>query len=111
MLAMAPRAVQHEKGRRWWQRPVAATSGVALAVSLAALGCAGRAKTPTPSPSTISRASAPVATRGAIAPLKGASADFHAEYAAARARQQATLGVSRPYLFLGAEKLVLRYHG
>jgi hypothetical protein len=108
---MAPRTVRHGEGRRWCRRPLAATLGAAVAVSLAALGCAGGAKALTPSPFTRSPATAPVATKGSIDPLKGASTDFHSKYAAARAREQATLGASRPYLFLGAEKLVLRYRG
>jgi hypothetical protein len=92
-------------------RGVALTWGAALAVSLAALGCAGGAKAPVPSASAQSPAREPVATKGPLDPLERASTDFHSEYAAARAREQATLGASRPYFSLGAERLVLRYRG
>jgi hypothetical protein len=117
---MASRTDRHDEGTRRSWRPAAATTwGGALAVSLAALGCAGGAKAPGPSPSAQSRADAPagaatgapVATNGTIDPLERAGADFHSRYAAARAREQATLGASRPYFFLGAGKLVLRYRG
>lgn len=77
---------------------MAATWGAALAVALAALGCAGGAK-------------APVTTTGSNDPLRRVNADFHAQYAAGRALEQATLGASRPYFFLGGEKLVLQYRG
>jgi hypothetical protein len=99
-----------EDGRRSMRR-VAATWGAALAMSMAALGCAGGPKAPTPSPPARSRASAPVATKDAIDPLLRANGDFHSEYAAARALAQATLGASRPYFFLGEGKLVLHIRG
>jgi hypothetical protein len=88
-----------------------AATCAALAIWLAALGCAGGAKAPAPSPPARSPSSAPVATKEAIDPLKRANGDFHSEYAAARAQAQATLGTSRPYLFLGSEKLVLHSRG
>jgi hypothetical protein len=87
-----------------------AAFGAAL-VALVALGCAAGAKTSGSAPSVRSPAGAPVATKRAIDPLERANADFHSEYRAARAREQAALGASRPYFFLGAEKLVLRYRG
>ena len=101
--------------RRRSTRPAAATWGAVLALSLAALGCAGVAKAPAQpasasEPSTAS-ATAPPATKETTDPLRRANGDFHSEYAAARAREQATLGTSRPYLALGQEKLVLRYRG
>ena len=74
-----------------------ASWGAAFAVSLGMLACAGGAKAPAPST--------------AIDPLERAGADFHAQYAAAHAREQATLGAARPYFFLGADKLVLHYRG
>jgi hypothetical protein len=92
---------EEQKRRKWRSRP--ATWGAAFGVSLAALGCVGEAKTPPPSASTI--------TNGTVDPLRRANDDFHKEYAAARGREQATLGVSRPYLLLDAGKLVLRFHG
>ncbi|HEX8792891.1 MAG TPA: hypothetical protein VF765_18225 [Polyangiaceae bacterium] len=76
--------------------------GVVLAASLAALSCGEGAKAPAQSP----------ATKGAASdPLSRANEDFHTEYAAARARELAALGTSRPYLALGDGKLVLRYGG
>jgi hypothetical protein len=106
---MASRTDRHDEGRRRSRR-LAAWSAT-LSVSLTTLGCAGGAKAPGPSPSARSPAGAPVATEGPVDPLKRANADFHSGYAAARAREQGTLGASRPYFFLGAGKLVLRYRG
>lgn len=84
-----------------------------LALSLAAASCAARAQ-PAQSPQSLPQrppASAPPATTAAFDPLLRANGDFHAQYAAARVREQATLGTSRPYFALGHEKLVLRYRG
>src|SRR5579872_4263079 len=112
---MARRMDRHEEGGRRGRRPVAAatttTWGAVLAASLAAAGCAGGAKVPAPSPAAPPSASAPPATQEASDPLKRVNGDFHAQYAAGRAREQAALGASRPYLFLGGEKLVLQYRG
>jgi hypothetical protein len=76
-------------------------AGAVLALSLAASGCVGEVK------------AQPVVTNAkpAADPLARANSDFHLEYAAARAREQATLGASRPYFLLAGEKLVLRYRG
>jgi len=74
------------------------------------LGCAG-ARAPAASPQGAPSAKTAVASPEAIDPLRRANGDFHTKYAAARAREQATLGVSRPYLTVGGQKLVLRYRG
>jgi len=89
------------------------TWGSVLAISLAALGCAGGANAHAPSSPGPAPASGPVATTTKVAtdPLQRANGDFHVEYAAARTREQATLGAARPYFFLGGEKLILRYRG
>jgi len=85
--------------------------GAVLVWSLAALGCAKGQKAPPPSPPAESATNAQPAPDAAIDPVRRANGDFHVEYAAARALEQATLGASRPYLALGEEKLVLRYRG
>lgn len=85
-------------------RSEAATWVTALAVSLSAVGCAAGVNAHAASPSV------PTDKRS-LTPLPRANADFHVEYAAARAFEQTTLGASRPYLFLADEKLVLRYRG
>ena len=107
---MTARTEWNDGGQRTRGR-VAGTWGAALALSLTALGCAGGAKAPAPSPTATPPASAQAKAKEAKDPLERANADFHVEYAAARAREQATLGASRPYFFLGAGKLVLRYRG
>jgi hypothetical protein len=89
-------------------------SGVMLAtllVGLVGLGCAGEARVPAPSAPGMSPASAPQASQARMDPLPRANGDFHTTYAAARLREQAALGVSRPYLALADQKLVLRYQG
>jgi hypothetical protein len=90
-------------------------SGVAralvLATSIALLGCVGGAKCPAPSAPATAPESTPPATADTTDPLRRANHDFHTTYAAARGRQEATLGVSRPYLALGDQKLVLHYRG
>jgi hypothetical protein len=91
-----------DEGRR--RRRTATTCCAVLTTALAALGCAGEAKAP-------AQASATPAPHGPIDPLERANGDFHVEYAAARAREQAALGSSRPYLTLAKETLSLRYHG
>lgn len=116
---MARRTDRRGEGRRGSRRerprPAAVTWGAVLAVSLAAASCAARAQPAqspqSPSPPQRPAASAPPATNAAVDPLLRANGDFHAQYAAARAREQATLGTSRPYFALGHEKLVLRYRG
>jgi hypothetical protein len=80
---------------------LATTSLAMLVASLAAPGCGARA----PASPTSASASA------TIDPLRRANGDFHVTYAAARAREQATLGASRPYFVLAEQKLVLRYQG
>lgn len=106
-------------------RPAARACRVALAVSFAALGCAGETRAPAqapaegPSQSSASAPSAPSAgsshatdpAQGPVDPLRRANGDFHTEYAAARAREQAALGASLPYFAVAKEKLVLRYRG
>src|ERR1700722_7584443 len=110
---MARRTDRHDEGLRRSGPPRAATPGVLLALSLVALSCAGPAKTASPAAptATSSAASTPLPTHEVIDPLRRANGDFHAKYAAARAREQATLGTSRPYLALAEQKLVLRYRG
>jgi hypothetical protein len=98
-----------------------ATWSVALVVSLAALGCVGGAHAPATPPPCPAASASPAASPARAAnaanasittdPVRRANGDFHVEYAAARAREQATLGVSRPYFLLADEKLVLRYRG
>jgi hypothetical protein len=95
--------------RRWLRR---ATLGAVLAISLFLLGYAVGKKARAPSaPGASPSTSAPLATQEAIDPLRRVNGDFHTKYAAARAREQATLGASRPYLALAEQKLVLRYRG
>jgi hypothetical protein len=84
--------------------------GAALATILV-VGCAGGAKAPVASVPGTGPARTSLAPRGVLSPLARANRDFHTEYAAARAREQATLGMSRPYLAMAAQKLVLRYQG
>jgi hypothetical protein len=111
---MARRTDRNDEGRRRNGRPMAATPGVLLALSLVALGCVGGAKMPAsaaPTAAAASSASTAPPTQEGIDPLRRANGDFHATYAAARAREQGTLGVSRPYLALAEQKLVLRYRG
>jgi len=100
---MAQRTHQQHQRRR---------SRVALSLGVVGLlaGCAEEARAPVPAV-PIPSARAPVATAATVDPLKRANDDFHAEYAAARGREQATLGASRPYLLLDAGALVLRYRG
>jgi hypothetical protein len=81
-----------------------------LAIGLLLLGCAGGARPASSAPAK-AVASAPSVPPEAVDPLRRANGDFHSRYAAARAKIQATLGGSRPYLTLGGEKLVLRYQG
>ena len=94
---MLRRTHRHEKALRS-TLPAAACGAV-----LALLGCAAASAPPT--------ASAKPAASAPADPLQRANADFHAEYAAARAREEAGLGASRPYLELAHDKLVLRYRG
>jgi len=82
-----------------------------LATSIALLGCVAGTKGPAPSAPATSPGSTPLATGDATDPLRRANHDFHTTYAAARGREEATLGVSRPYLALGEQKLVLHYRG
>jgi hypothetical protein len=94
--------------------------GAGMTIGLVGLGCAGAvrapaAATPGPSASPPQVASAPPTQPhvgdGGPDLLERANGDFHRQYAAARAREQATLGASRPYLNLADQKLVLRYQG
>lgn len=94
---------------------------------LAGLGCGGAASVPqapavaaascpssapaAPSASSAPASSAPPAPAVPEHPLHRINSDFHIQYAAARAREQATLGATRPYLFVGGRKIVLRYQG
>ena len=71
-----------------------------LSLSIAIFSCAGTAP-------PLRRANGPIV----VDPLQRGNGDFHVEYAAGRAREEATLGTSRPYFFLGNEKLTLRYRG
>jgi hypothetical protein len=115
MTPMARRTAQCREawlasGRRLAR--AAATWGVTVASSLASVHCATGAR-------SVSLGSAPSPTRAPVSvsvnvatdPLLRANGDFHVEYAAARALEQATLGTSRPYLLLAEDKLVLRYRG
>jgi hypothetical protein len=84
-------------------RDLATISLAMLGASLVAAGCNAGARTPV-APASAS----PPAT---VDPLRRANGDFHLKYAAARTRERATLGGSRPYLVLADQKLVLRYLG
>ena len=95
-------------GRIRSRRRTAVTSGAALAAVLAALGCAGEAKAPA---QATAQARPQLSSSAPLDPLRRANGDFHTEYAAGRAREQAALGTSRPYLALAKETLSLRYHG
>jgi hypothetical protein len=108
---MARRTDRQDEGRRWNRPPPTVTSGAVLAVILWFLGCAGGASVPAPRAPGTSSANAAPAAKEVVDPLRRANGDFHKKYAAARAREQATLGVSRPYLTLADQKLVLRYEG
>jgi hypothetical protein len=110
---MARRTGRSGEDGRWRGKPGPATWGATLVLSMAAAGCAGGANARAPSSPEASAAHAPVTAnaKGPVDPLQRANGDFHVEYAAGRAREQATLGAARPYLFVGGEKLVLRYRG
>lgn len=82
---------------------------IAVAFWLMALGCAAGARAPAKPPPEGSRST--LSTEEPVDLLMRANGDFHMTYKAGRAREQATLGASRPYLALADEKLVLRYQG
>jgi hypothetical protein len=119
MPRMVRRTDRSDEERRQKRRRTAATCGAVLAAALTTLGCAGEAKAPAQAPApaqaaTQGPAPSPLAFRGPtgpIDPLRRVNGDFHTEYAAARAREQAALGASRPYFAIANETLSLRFHG
>jgi hypothetical protein len=87
------------------------TSRAAFALLLALSACAGGARPPAQPLSEPSPSSAPPPASGPVDLLLRANGDFHKQYKAGRALEQATLGVSRAYFALADEKLTLRYRG